>query len=537
MKKNVLALAVTASVASMAMAQNPIGVGVDPGKTGEVLIYPFYTADAGNDTFIHIANTTDVHKAVKVRILEAENSVEVRDFNLYLSPKDHFSFVLTAGGNDGAARLVTGDNSCTVPRIKADDEPTGEITLTNLAYSEAFGVDDTNQSPERTLNGYVEIIEMGQFFGPVAANWTHGADGMPADCDALTELWTQGGTWAVQAETDNVGFEGEIEDAWLGGGLYGLGMVINVENGTSFGYDATALDGFVDPLAAVGTAELHFPPGNTRPALGGMDALVPSLATFSYHGHVSVSDGVDEFFIGPAAIDWTAAGRSASLDAVSAVLMTDGIQNDYVIDPDLAATTDWMITFPTKRWYAQEADLAGWLPFTTAWDGDEACEPFRLTAYDREERFRTNTPNEPQFSPFQPGETPDLQLCYEANVVSMVNDADAPMGAVYGDGSDVTESTTRIWAAAEPTYVAGWADISFNWADLIDTYAFEGHIMSLPGFDDALVGLPAVGFAVIEYTNGTLAGGTLANYASAHDHKTNQVVSVEGSFITRDWMQ
>lgn len=509
MNKNVLAFAVAATVAGGAYAQQQPGIFLNAAEnTGEVLVFPYYTADGGNDTYIHIVNTTDISKAVKVRILEAENSVEVRDFNLYLSPKDHFSFAITLA-DTGGAKLVTADNSCTVPRIKADGEATGEVEFTNLLLE-----NDENPSIERTLNGHIEVIEMGQFYGDIAANWTHGADGVPADCDELTALWTQGGTWAEQAETDLVGFEGEAPAEWDGGGLYGMGTVINVQEGTSFGYDATAIENYVNEFAVIGSAELHFPPGDTRPSLGVDQTVIASLSntsTIFNEGQALTYDYIDP------------------LDAVSSVMMAETVMNDYVIDPAVMAATDWVITFPTKRFYVNQPVVA-WAPFTDIWDGNDACEPFRLTVYDREEQFVRNDPNEPQFSPFIPEETPDLEICYETNVISMTADSANPEGSLYNDGSMISDSTTRIWYAAEPGFDAGWAEISFDWDDLIDQPAEEIHLM--PNSGGTLSGLPTVGFGVIEYTNGTLAGGTLANYASAYEHKTDVVFSTGGGVIT-----
>ena len=121
MKKNVLTLAVAGAVAASAQAQ----MYVNPDNTGEVLIYPFYTADAGNQTYIHVVNTTEYYKAAKVRIHEAENSYEVRDFNLYLSPYDHFSFTIRLDEETGGGMLKTGDTSCTVPRIYDADPEAG----------------------------------------------------------------------------------------------------------------------------------------------------------------------------------------------------------------------------------------------------------------------------------------------------------------------------------------------------------------------------------------------------------------------------
>ena len=118
MNKKVLPLAVGAASA-VVMSAAHAAMYINERGTGETLIYPFYSAENGNNTLVNIANTTTDTKAVKVRIIEAQNSQEVLDFNLYLSPKDHYSFSISAT-DDGGAKLVTGDNSCTVPAIPAD---------------------------------------------------------------------------------------------------------------------------------------------------------------------------------------------------------------------------------------------------------------------------------------------------------------------------------------------------------------------------------------------------------------------------------
>jgi hypothetical protein len=503
MKKNVLAIAVATTVASAAYAQVPPtpGVFVNPENTGEVLLFPYYSADAGNDTYIHVVNTTAMGKAVKVRILEAENSQEVRDFNLYLSPKDHFSFAITMDAA-GGGKLVTADNSCTVPRIKADDEATGEIEFTNLQYD-----GDVNSSIERTLNGHVEMIEMGQWDPTTThgAAMVHGADGIPASCATLVESWTQGGDWYADAADHFVG-DTDALSYWAGGGLYGMGTVINVMEGTSFGYDAVALENFQNDFAwDYAGGELHFPPGDTAPSLAGWNYTNYESTVFAAGEAVKLDNFV-------------------TINAVSSVLMTENVMNDYVIDPDLAATTDWVVTFPTKRFYVNPPgdDLAD-LPFHYRWDGDTACDPFSVTIYDREEQFKTAMPNEPQFSPYIPELGEDPLICYETNVISVVADKDAPVGVLYQDGSDATESTTRIWYALESDYDSGWVDMSWDWGKLLGTYEDESHF--LPHADGELMGLPTIGFAAIEYKNGTLAGGTVANYAGAYEHKTTIVNS------------
>src|SRR5690606_40298196 len=72
----------------------------------QILIYPFYSVQAGNDTYMSFRNTTDWVKALKVRFLDAKDNSVVSSFNLYLEPQDQWSAVITVG-NDGTPRLRT----------------------------------------------------------------------------------------------------------------------------------------------------------------------------------------------------------------------------------------------------------------------------------------------------------------------------------------------------------------------------------------------------------------------------------------------
>jgi hypothetical protein len=75
-------------------------------------------------------------KAVKVRFIEALDSQEVLDFNLYLSPNDVWAGVITANPNGDGAIIRTADTSCTVPELgTAGGANVGELggTQTELA--------------------------------------------------------------------------------------------------------------------------------------------------------------------------------------------------------------------------------------------------------------------------------------------------------------------------------------------------------------------------------------------------------------------
>src|SRR5690554_4995677 len=102
MKKKLLSTAIAAGMGMGLMSTAAQAVYVNAQGTGQVLLYPYYSADSGNDTYVQVVNTSDIGKAVKVRFVESKNSQEVLDFNLYLSPHDVWAGAITATGNGGA---------------------------------------------------------------------------------------------------------------------------------------------------------------------------------------------------------------------------------------------------------------------------------------------------------------------------------------------------------------------------------------------------------------------------------------------------
>ena len=438
---------------------------------GQVLLYPYYSAQNGNDTLFSVVNTTAAGKAVKVRIIEGMNSYEVLDFNLYLSPNDAWSAVITADAASGGAKLITTDKSCTVPAI-----PVGGQSFRNYAIQ-----DDGPKTLDRTKEGYIEIIEMGTIndstvltpgtitFGKAV---THVA-GVPGSCSAVVAAWGVGGAFpAVATEvTANTG------------GLIGSGTLINVAQGVDYSYDPVVLDAFNN--AAAGN---HTAPGSTLPSLN--DTLPTSSSVF-YGGAVHTTN-------------W-ALGVLPGMDSVSAVLMHEQVLNEFTVNPGLAAGTDIVITFPTKRGYINNVTVAGAYlgdrPFThdflaSGGTATGACEPVIISQRGREEEFTSVV----DFSPLPPGGT---ALCWEANVVTFSN-------------SNVLGSTL-LKNNVNASYNDGWVSFAFQDA---------GHVMSDPavgGVDDYR-GLPVVGFAVQKYVNGNV-GGVLSNYGGSFINKYVRLIN------------
>lgn len=459
MKKNLpqaIALA-----ASLGMAASAHAVNVNQDGLGEVLLYPIYTVEGDNVTTVHVTNTTNAIKAVKVRFVEGMNSQEVLDFNLYLSPFDVWTgaVVRTATG----ASLVTEDKSCTAGAIPAAGEP-----FKNFLYQgDAEGLRGT----DRARVGHIEVIEMGVVDSSFPLNGTttagaaiiHGANGEPGDCGAVRTALSPGGVWRGTGLGDGVSAPT--------GGLYGTSSVINVADGTQVGVDATALDNF-------SSVQLHKLPGDEAPSLADADPV----ATFK--------NGTSDTYSG------------VGIDAVSAVLMKENIKNDYAVGAGLNAETDFVITFPTKRLYVNNGFTAGEAdpatpPFLAGWNRSNACEVIDVRYYDREERTAQLT--DEQFSP-RPPEQEGISLCYETNILGI-------------SGSNVLGGEfVRTNFELNSGFDLGWININM-------TTNADGDTRLLEGDTADLVGLPAIGFAITKIENGDTGTGVLNNYAGSWNHK------------------
>jgi len=488
MKKNLISLAVAASVLGGAAVQ--AGQHVNPDKTGQVLLFPFYNADNGNATNMHIVNTMDEPKAVKVRFVEYKNSDEVLDFNLYLSANDHFAFGVIKNPLGTGAAIITQDNSCTVPALGSANPPLdgtattnadGSITriqpFTNYLYATS---EDFDSSIERTLTGHVEVIEMGVLnnVGTVtvpatvtsktqfAAFATHGATGVPANCAGLVAGWDSS-LYSESAVTEPTG------------GLYGVAYHINVGSAAAFGFEPTAIDDFLDTSSGSG----HSNPGDLTPSF--MTAGVPTATVKSNDANVVYKDLT----------------MTNGTFAASAILMTESVSNDVMVNPAIGGMTDWVVTFPTKRAHVDDATAIA--PFTGTWTAlagtsaatykeVPACETVGFEQFDREEQSVVTSGL--KFSPKV--DALDAKICNEVAVIAM-----GPAGT-----ASALNVETGLTNLSFP-YAEGWQRMSFT-----QTFSDGGFTFT---------GLPITGFAAYKVSNGAMSYGNAAEHKMATKNVTS----------------
>lgn len=495
MKKNFLKAGISLAVVTVGMSGAGLSTQVkavqlaDDGL-GDVLLFPYYTTLNGMKTFIHVLNTSNKAVVFKIRMRDAKNSRDCRDFNVVLSPEDVWTASIEEGAN-GLPRIWTADNSCTSPQLPLTDRGGRYIDFTSADYDgrTANGQDSNDTSIDRCREGYIELIEMGASTGGTYYTASlHGASGVPNDCPTIAaDLANRNTIAAVSAEFR------EPENV-----LKGNFSLIRATTGQGFGGMPTTLANFFTPIVQNGFGvdgfsddDLISVAGDNKPALS--DVNFPVSIVDDIHGTAGV-------FIR----QWN------GIDAVSAVLMRSSVINEWSTNAAFGVNTDWVITFPTKRYYADPA-ISGIVqdPFAELFNAQNdarSCIDVGITLWSREERTKTARDG------FSPAEVRDgSQLCFEANVVTFNRGitGQSVLNSQYPQNIEIDDLGNN-----------GWARI-----DLTASASAQRGISSIVG--GAIVspnifrGLPVIGFSVF---NRSLAA-TSANYGSLFDHAYERIAS------------
>ncbi len=495
-----------------AMNLNPLG-------TGQVLIYPYYTVNDGNQTLITVVNKTDAGKAVKVRFRESRNARAVLDFHVYLSPFDVWTaalFSLSDTSTSSPANLVTNDNSCTVPRIK------GNVTLPQLSngyryapfmnYAYVSGNDDAGaDSLDRTREGYLEMIEMGEVVNRERTSLTDitHSGSVPSNCSRVIAAWLP--TTAAPEATAYWSFNAQRDIDPPQGGLFGSGTIVDVLAGTMMSYNAEAIDRFSDIAQ------------HAAPA-----APAPSLASARTSADTAVATVFDEGVAITSVFP-----QSRAIDAVSALFMQDQLLNEFSTAASVAGASEWVVTMPTKYAYTDQAIVGqtAIAPFTHIFPSASSEQNNGIAAVDFRRNFFGREGRTNQFICDPPGAAECMggigippmlgtsarlqQWFWTSNVISF-NQPQAPATASRILGSRLTINHQ----VSDVGIFDGWY---FNLL-----YSTIGN-----GVDDRIQaqrlrpdlaggiwnGLPIIGFWVVSYTNGQLTPGVLSNYAAAYRHR------------------
>ena len=522
MRKNVLALSIAAMIgglgfAGVASADVVAGTGagagalsltdatslqVSQGGIGHSLIMPYYNAQNGNMTVLHVVNTDSVNgKAMKVRFRGALNSDDVLDFQVFMSPGDVWTAAVSAG-SDGVAAITTADGSCTLPALAKGVPQSFVLDRLNPAMTAADKANNTRE-------GYVEIFNMADIPVNTAGGSLYSAikhvNGVaPCTASVLNGTLTN---YTTEAAASAAGFNTPTT------GLYGDWYIINVAQTTTFSGGATAITAMNGANPGRGNF-VHFPQNsnaNANPMLASADPLFRSDSQDAAGATVSSAKiAAANYDLPDLSTPYTAVALNNLAPLTQATNLTNAIKvtsitNQYANDASISAKTDWVFSMPTRRYnvaanYAATSTTANdyrlFSNLATATWGDEMFTAGNTTAlatngaicvnadaqtfYDREETTKTSG------AVFSPGTVSATRFCGETSVLSFADSGVSVLG-----GSVARQNVSGV-------YTNGWANLSTS---------------------NGGKGLPILGSAFIKLSNPSATAGTSGTYGITWDHR------------------
>lgn len=466
MKKRVIALSVAAALgglAGAAGAQTASDLVFTPNGVGHIVIVPYFSTQGGNATLINIVNTDEVNgKAVKVRFRGASNSDDIFDFQLFLSPGDVWTANISRNAA-GLSRLATSDRSCTLPA-------TAVLNATPFITARLNQALTGDELANETREGYVEIFNMGDIPSSSATNSVyavtkHNTAGTAACTAAVLESLTQGDTRLALPTR----------------GLMANWTIINVPQTTTWSGEAAAIVA-VDGGGTPGTGRNVFWPQKADPLTPAQvtantaDPLFLDFITFAPDGVEGANYDLPDLSTPYVTNSFTPTDQA---NALSHALSARRVAAEYLSDPTINATTDWVVSMPTRRYYVAVDYKNEWISSTRAYnanalyfsekgptavggpwsDGNAVLgnsanggKPWQICTQVNSVKFYNREELSPSssgivISPGQPAPAPSL--CGEISVLG-INSATSPVGA----------SVSRFNLALPGGLVDGWGTLT-----------------------------------------------------------------------------
>lgn len=578
MKKNVLALSIATMVGGLGFAGAAFAaagdITVNESGAGSILTVPYYSAQNGNMTVIHLTNTdTKNGKAVKVRFRGASNSDDVLDFQIFMSPGDVWTGAVTKNAATGLAQLSTGDNSCTMPARLGKGETIPFVT--NRLKHPAWSADD---KAAQTREGYIEILNMANI-DPTLKYKTDGVtpdnlytaikhkDGVApctssimnatlkwevvAQADAAfgadgSDTLKASAPWlATTADNDVAGNEkvkqgGRIlvadstKTVWSGdtglrsptGGLTGHWYVMNVEQTTTYSGAATAIQ---VEAGAANVPLVVFSPQKYGPAkLSTADPLMQGTTPFVETQFYDVPDLSTPYVSATNATIGTAAAQASAL---TTAIVRESVANQFATDAGVFGKTDWVFSMPTRRYtiaanYDTEFTGTNWklAPYSVVTGGTYAVPAGVLSDLPKVYRVINGDITGSNNIFQKPAKT-----TVEGSLICVTADSN-----VFRDREETSEDDGAIFSPGEPTKTRLCGEVSvlsftkdnsalgaaLTRQNVQAPYTNGWGIVSF-GTVAAGDGVPMLGNAFIKLTNGQAAAGVSGTYGITWPHTFN----------------
>lgn len=431
--------------------------------SGEVLIFPFFSAENDWESLIHIPGSQEegvsifpfpgseahISMILKLRVREGINGKEVNRFNIYTHYSENWRASISRDANNNVVLHIV-EGEC--------------IVADNLKFGGAG-----SQFQLGTSMGTIEIYKIG-----FSSTFEDVRDGKStADCEEIANRWKPQGIWLTDPRVGVSGTSNSTIAAEM--------TLLNVKKGLAASYTATALSQFKDKDLEKNHIS-HTSPSDPSPNLAEAKPLVTSMT------------GVD-----------VVPESGQGIDAIAAVLSHDVYENDVVTEESIGASTDWVISYP----------LAGYKnhrPFTVTIDGNERyCETLKLPPEEGKPIIETESVfSEPIFISWGQGQR--IGEVIDPTTIS-------PRLPRMKVGTALCSAVNVISFEGRPSVLA-FAN-SPNVKNISGVIASDASMLKMQFVDSDETGFsrPVLGFRLTTFVNGTLEGGkVLANYAVLKPH-------------------
>jgi hypothetical protein len=192
---------------------------------------------------------------------------------------------------------------------------------------------------------------------------------------------------------------------------------------------------------------------------------------------------------------------SVGPDAVSTLLMTKTLQEEIHIETSLAASTQWIVSFPTRHSYVQRQGSSLRPPFGGTLRQGKACQRVEWRAWNSDGKLAY--PIGPDIVFIGAGRC-GLELCNQTQALQVEESDDYPFveppPPCYFQGSGTQELTLLPLHGLEGG--KGLGQLYFGVREVEDPVV-PLHLVS---------GLPAVGVSVSKFTNANVRPGVLGTF-------------------------
>lgn len=453
-------------IASCFGANNAFAVRLSQHGKGQVLIFPFFTAQNGWDTYIDLSldgsTGESAPHALKVYIRDGVDGEIVNGFNIYSNADPDgdygvWNWRASISKTDSGTVLTIAEGTCTIS-------------------DQRIGGAEGYQFPIETDLGIIEVYAISR-----GIEYELRQDLL--DCQVAVDRWNPLGEWRDDPNNGLVNYNFSHD-------ISGNATLINVSDGISVNYRATALQEFAEEI-----------PHSAPFAIGGFFEASPTLAD------------AEPVAVMKNGIEW-APESGEGIDAVKAVLSElatyNALTNQVITAPEVGARTDWILSYPLTG-YTKDR------PFEAQINGDlKNCDTFGLYLYESVDEQNSTLPlfeigatdaHSTLTSWGQGGWkgsfgidiTPEPTVNVEAEICNAVNVAN------FGNQESIfLASDSPNLYTIEEDHLAGDSSTTLRW-----------HLRSREGNRSIVTG-----FAVTIFTNGTLNNGiTLANYGILRPHE------------------